>query len=144
MIATSPATAPDAAPSEVGWPSRNRSASNQPMSAAAVATCVFINASAAMPLAPSAEPALKPNQPNHNNPAPSNTSGNECGRIASFRQPTLRPRTMASANPAAPALMCTAVPPAKSSTPLAARKPAPVIESPTLFPNANTQCATGK
>ncbi|CAB4816229.1 unannotated protein [freshwater metagenome] len=75
------------------------------MSAPAVATCVFINASPAIPLAASADPALKPNHPNHNKPEPSNTSGNECGRIASLRQPTRFPRIIASARPAAPALM---------------------------------------
>ena len=32
---------------------------------------------------PSAEPALKPNQPNHSRPAPSITSGRLCGRIGS-------------------------------------------------------------
>ncbi|CAB4896027.1 unannotated protein [freshwater metagenome] len=144
VIATNPATAPDATPSEVGWPSRTFSTINQPSAAAAVATCVFNRARAATPLAPRADPALKPNQPNHSSPAPISTSGIECGRIDSLRQPIRLPRTNAIANPAAPALMCTAVPPAKSSTPLAARNPTPVTVSPTLFPNAKTQCATGK
>ena len=47
----------------------------------AVATCVLVKASAARPLAASAEPALKPNQPNHSRPAPSMTNGRLCGRI---------------------------------------------------------------
>ena len=41
---------------------------------------------AAMPLAATAEPALKPNQPNHSRPAPSMTSGRLCGRIGSFAE----------------------------------------------------------
>jgi hypothetical protein len=40
---------------------------------AAAATVVVPSACTAMPLAPNAEPALKPNQPNHNRPVPSNT-----------------------------------------------------------------------
>ena len=82
---------------------------------------------------------MNPNQPNHSKPAPIRTNGKECGRIDSRRQPTLRPRIIAIASPAAPAFIWTAVPPAKSCTPRAARNPAPVTVSPTLFPNANTQ-----
>ena len=85
--------------------------------AAAVATWVLTSATAAMPLAPSAEPALKPNQPNHSRPAPSITSGRLCGRIGSLPKPIRLPRTRARARPAAPALMWTAVPPAKSMRP---------------------------
>ena len=144
MIATNPAIAPEAAPKLVGCPSLNFSTTIQPNSAAAAATWVFISTKAAIPLAPSAEPALKPNQPNQSKPAPKSTTGSECGRIASFRQPTRRPRIKLSAKPAAPALICTAVPPAKSSIPRAAKNPAPVTVSPTLFPKAKTQCATGK
>ena len=144
VIATRPATAPEAAPSEVEWPLRSFSNANQPTRAAPAATCVLSSASPAIPFAASADPALNPNQPNHKSPEPSITSGSECGRIESRRHPTRFPSTRASASPAAPALMCTAVPPAKSSRPLPARNPVPVTTSPTLFPNANTQCATGK
>src|SRR5260370_40987729 len=49
--------------------------------AVAAAVLVFVNASAATPFAASAEPALNPNQPNHNNPAPSSTSGTLWGTI---------------------------------------------------------------
>ena len=144
VIATRPATAPDAAPRPVMCPSRIFSTTNQPPTAAAVATCVLRNASAAVAFAPSAEPALKPNQPNHSKAAPSTTSGIECGRIGSFLKPTRLPRIRASASAAAPALMCTAVPPAKSSTPCPARYPAPVIVSFANVPKSKTQCATGK
>jgi hypothetical protein len=47
-----PATAPDAAPRLVGCPSRTRSTASQPRSAAAVATIVLVNATAAVWLAP--------------------------------------------------------------------------------------------
>ena len=109
--------------------------------AAAGATRVLTQATAAVWLAASAEPALKPNQPNHSRPAPSITSGRLCGRIASVPKPRRVPSTNASASAAAPALMCTAVPPAKSMAPseLAIQPP---TWSPTL--KSNTQCATGK
>ena len=85
-------------------------------------------------LAPSAEPALKPNQPNHSSPAPSITNGTLCGRMCSFGQPRRRPSRMAIASAAAPALMCTTVPPAKSSAPRLNAQPS----------GENTQCATGE
>ena len=44
-----------------------------------------MNAWAACPLAASAEPALKPNQPNHRMPVPIMTSGIECGGSPSLR-----------------------------------------------------------
>ena len=114
VMATRPATTPEAAPSDVEWPSRIFSTRSQPSVAAAVATRVLTQATAAVLLAASAEPALKPNQPNHSRPAPIMTSGRLCGRIASRPKPRRLPSTRARARPAAPALMCTAVPPAKS------------------------------
>jgi hypothetical protein len=133
VIATSPATAPEAAPSVVALPSRSFSTPIQASSAAAVAVLVFTNAYPASWLAPSAEPALNPNQPNHSNPAPSSTNGTLCGRIGWLGQPRRRPRKIASARPAMPALMCTTVPPAKSSAPRLNSQPS----------GENTQCATG-
>src|SRR6478672_11326145 len=65
VIATSPATAPEAIPRVVGLPTRYRSTRIQPPAAAAVAIWVLMNARAAVPSAASSEPALKPNQPNH-------------------------------------------------------------------------------
>ena len=114
VMATRPATTPEAAPSEVAWPSRIFSVAHQASDAAAVATRVLIQATAATSPAPSAEPALKPNQPNHSSPAPIITSVRLCGRSASLPKPMRLPSTSASARPAAPALMWTAVPPAKS------------------------------
>src|SRR2546421_8103556 len=69
VIATSPATAPDAAPSIEGLPLTIHSANDQDSTAQAVARKVFMKARAAMPLASRAEPALKPNQPNHRSDA---------------------------------------------------------------------------
>ena len=103
--------------------------------AAAVATWVLTNITAPTPSSlPSQEPALKPNQPNHSRPAPSMTSGRLCGRIGSFLKPTRLPMTRITPRAAAPALMCTAVPPAKSMTPFLKSQPS----------EAHTQCATGK
>src|ERR1700722_13147983 len=133
VIATSPATAPEATPRVVGLPSRNRSTSSHPPAAAAVATWVFMNARAAVWSAASSEPALKPNQPNHSSPAPSSTSVRLCGRIGSLPQPFRLPMTSARARPAAPALTWTTVPPAKSSMPSLLSQPPP-----------HTQWATGK
>jgi hypothetical protein len=60
-----------------------------------------------------------------------------------LRKPIRLPSTRHNANPAAPALMCTAVPPAKSSTPQSASQPPPLPSVPSM-PKSNTQCATGK
>src|SRR3954449_5603596 len=141
VMATRPATAPEAKPSVVACPSRSRSTRIQPRAAVAVATWVLVNARAARPFAARAEPALKPNQPNHSRPEPSMTKGRLCGLNCAFGQPLRLPSTIASASPAAPALMWTAVPPAKSSTPRAASQPAPL---PFASPKLKTQWATGK
>src|SRR5689334_415650 len=142
VIATRPATMPDAAPSEVAFPSRILSTSSQASIAVPVATVVVTNVDAAIPPELSADPALKPYQPNHSRPAPSITNGRLCGRIGVPGQPLRLPRTRANAKPAAPELICTAVPPAKSiALSLLAIQP-PV--SPVKPSNANTQCATGK
>ena len=59
--------------------------------AADAAMEVFMTAWAATPLAASAEPALKPNQPNHRMPVPSSVSGSEWGGMASRGQLARRP-----------------------------------------------------
>src|ERR1700689_582373 len=64
VMATNPATTPDAAPRVVAWPSRMRSVANQASIAAAVATVVVMNVDAATPLELVPEPALTPHQPN--------------------------------------------------------------------------------
>src|SRR6476659_58694 len=142
VIATRPATTPDAAPKEVGCPSRIFSTSNHASMAVAVATVVVTNVDAAIPPDDSAEPALNPYQPNHSRPAPSITNGRLCGRIGVVGQPLRLPRTRHNARPATPELMCTAVPPAKSIalSLLAIQPPSAAVK----LLKANTQCATGK
>ena len=78
---------------------------SHPMPAAQVAMNVFANTTAAVLLAASADPALNPNQPNHSRPAPIMTSVRLCGFIGVFGHPRRLPSTIASAKPAAPALM---------------------------------------
>ena len=135
VIATRPATAPDAAPSVVACPllaaARRRS---QPSIAAAAATSVLMNACAASAVGAErragveAEPA-----------EPQDAGAEQRERQRVRRHRVLRPalplaehEDAARARPM-PALMCTTVPPAKSSAPRSASQPA----------GANTQCATG-
>src|SRR5918992_4213769 len=81
VMATRPATAPEAAPSTVGLPRVIHSVNIQPSAAAAAPVFVARNALTARPLASSALPALKPNQPNHSRPAPITVIGRLCGCI---------------------------------------------------------------
>ena len=81
MIATRPATAPDAAPRVVAWPLRIFSTINQVSMAAAGAKIVLAMAWAATPLAARAEPALKPVQPNQRMPVPRIVNGRLWGGI---------------------------------------------------------------
>src|SRR6185437_11492730 len=82
VMATSPATAPEIAPSAVGLPLWNHSKMVQPSAAVAVAKCVLTKALVASELAASADPALKPNQPTHSRHAPIKLSTSECGGMA--------------------------------------------------------------
>src|SRR3990172_12615035 len=70
VIATRPATAPAAAPRTLGLPLCSQLMGIQVRAAMPVAGLVTTQAVTARPLAPRALPALKPNQPNHNNAAP--------------------------------------------------------------------------
>src|SRR5215467_1522350 len=81
VMATSPATAPEIAPSALGLPLRNHSAPHHPMTAAAAARCVATNALVARLPALSALPALKPNHPTHSRHAPMKLSTTLCGGI---------------------------------------------------------------
>src|SRR3990170_2816531 len=81
VIATRPATAPEAAPSTVGLPRLSHSVNIQPSAAAAAPVLVATNALAASPLASSALPALKPNPPNQSSAAPITVIGRLCGCI---------------------------------------------------------------
>src|SRR5262249_62145915 len=84
VIATKPATAPEAAPSMVGLPFLIHSAHIHPKAAKEAAVCVAMNALDARPLAPRADPALNPNQPTHNIAAPMTAKGKLCGGIGTF------------------------------------------------------------
>ena len=93
VIATSPATAPEAAPSIDGLPLSTHSPIVHVITAQAVARNVLMNASTAALFASSAEPALKPNQPNHSSDAPIIVIGRLCGAIASLPKPIRLPST---------------------------------------------------
>src|SRR2546429_7548906 len=101
-MATSPATAPEAAPSTVGLPRVAHSVNIQPSAAADAPVLVARNALAASPLASSALPALKPNQPNHSSPAPITVIGRLCGCIGWGPQPRPPPRAIAPAGAGMP------------------------------------------
>ncbi|MCY1539735.1 hypothetical protein D9M68_753350 [compost metagenome] len=74
VMATRPATAPDAAPSIEALPLESASPTHQASTAAAVASRVLMKARPAPPLASRLEPALKPNQPTHSSEAPTMVS----------------------------------------------------------------------
>src|SRR5262245_11007822 len=133
-MATSPATAPEQMPSTLGLPFTSHSVNIHPRAAAAVAICVTVIAMPARPSAATAEPALNPNQPTHSSEAPITVNVRLCGGMGSFPYPTRLPSASAAARPAMPALMCTTVPPAKSSCPLTASQPL----------GSHTQCAIGE
>src|SRR6201999_347248 len=112
VIATSPATAPEQMPTTVGLPFSAHSTSIQVKPATAVAICVTSMAMPACIPAVTAEPALKPNQPTHSSEAPMKVSTMLWAGPLSLRGPSM----IAHIKPATPALICTTVPPAKSST----------------------------
>ena len=125
VTATSPTTIAVAAPTAVGLPLRNESRKVQTTSVAAGASIVVTNARPAMPLAASALPALKPNQPNQSRPAPSSVNGTLCGSSEFDGYSCRLPTTMAATSAATAAFTCTTVPPAKSSAPSLASQPPP-------------------
>src|SRR5262245_66650223 len=83
VIATKPATAPEAAPSIVGFPFSIHSKNIHASVAAAAAVFVATNALTARPFAATAEPALNPNQPTHSSDAPITVNGRLCGGVGS-------------------------------------------------------------
>src|SRR4026207_145015 len=91
VIASNPATAPEAAPSTVGLPRELHSVNIQPSAAAAAAVLVVVNACPASPLAPSALPALNPNHPNQRSPAPITVRGKLCGGMGGCANPRRLP-----------------------------------------------------
>src|SRR6185503_20479733 len=99
VMATSPATAPDAAPTVEGLPVCPHEIKAQVTAAIPVAIWVATNALVAFVAAAAAEPALKPNQPVHSNAAPSTTSEMLCGSIGTLPYPSLRPSIRAITSP---------------------------------------------
>ena len=89
----------------------------QAMAPAAAEKCVATKALEALPSAAKALPALKPNQPTHNRAAPMVVYVKLCGGIASEPNPSRRPTNSAQIKAETPELICTTVPPAKSSAP---------------------------
>src|SRR6478736_1084200 len=135
VMATSPATAPEQIPITVGLPRIIHSTIIQVNAATAVAICVTVIAMPACIPAVTAEPALKPNQPTHSSEAPIIVSTMLCAGPLSLRGPSM----IAHIRPATPALICTTVPPAKSSTfTHAASLPEEKMPS-----GPQTQCAIG-
>src|SRR5262245_41681043 len=84
VMATSPATAPEMAPSALGLRRVIHSAPSQPSVAVAAAKCVATNALVASPFDASALPALNPNQPTQRRQAPMKLRTRLCGGIGSF------------------------------------------------------------
>src|SRR5512145_1050030 len=93
VIATSPATHPDAAPRTVGFPRWIHSVATQDSVAAAAAAWVATNALVESSPAASALPALKPNHPNQRMPAPSTVIGRLWGAMFSVPNPFRLPTT---------------------------------------------------
>src|SRR5665213_1449497 len=135
VMATRPATAPDEMPMTVALPRQAHSTSIQVKAATAVAICVTVMAMPACRPEVTAEPALKPNQPTHNSDAPIMVSTMLWPGPVSLR----RPRQIAHIRPATPALICTTVPPAKSSTLTKASE----LPEESMPSELQTQCATG-
>src|SRR6516165_12705733 len=84
VMATSPATAPEIAPSALGLPFLIHSARLQPITAAAAPKCVATNALDARLFDASALPALNPNHPTHSKQAPVKLSTRLCGGMGCF------------------------------------------------------------
>ena len=87
----------------------------------------------ALPSAASALPPLKPNQPTQSMPAPVTVMVMLCGISRPPGKPWRGPMTIAATTAATPAVMCTTVPPAKSSSPISNSQP----------PSAQTQWVIG-
>src|SRR5512134_1515246 len=117
VIATSPATHPEAAPSTVGFPRWIHSANTHESVAIAAAVWVLTNALVDRPPAARALPALKPNHPNQRMAAPRTVMGRLWGAMLSMPNPFRFPTTSAAARALTPEVMWTTVPPAKSSAP---------------------------
>src|SRR5271157_2483397 len=138
VMATSPATAPEIAPSTLALPLLNHSAADQPSAAAAAPKCVATKALVARLPAARALPALKPNHPTQSKHAPMTLSTTLCGGMGSFGNPRRFPRYNAQTSAETPEVTCTTVPPAKSSVGIV-----PPKEAFSRPPLPQTMCAMG-
>src|SRR5690242_7430203 len=138
VMATSPATAPEIAPSALARPFLNHSAALQLNAAAAAPKCVATNALDASEPAARALPALNPNHPTHNRQAPIKLNTRLCGGMGCFGYPTRLPRYSAHTSAETPEEICTTVPPAKSS--VGNFPPSAAFRNP---PFPQTMCASG-
>src|SRR5258707_15606459 len=84
VMANRPTTAPTQKPTMEGFLPLTTSKNIQEQPAAAAAVLVVEKAETARALAATAEPALKPNQPNHRRPVPMSTYGIFAGCIVSL------------------------------------------------------------
>src|SRR5260370_12514687 len=103
-MATSPATAPEIAPSALARPFLIHSAALQLNAAAAAAKCVATNALVANEFEASALPALKPNHPTHSKHAPIKLSTMLAGGIGCLGNPLRFPNSTPQTNPETPHL----------------------------------------
>src|SRR5436309_1441790 len=104
-----PATAPVKAPTRLGLPLRAHVMNIHVHIAMEPAMSVLTKACAATPFAARAEPALKPNHPNHSRPVPNATNATLCGSVCSPGANLLAPTTHTEASAANPALVCTTI-----------------------------------
>src|SRR5512135_2470630 len=104
VIATRPATQPEAAPSAVGFPRKAHSTPTQESAAAAAAICVTTNADVASAPEAMALPPLNPNQPNQRIAAPRSVIVMLCGAMGSWPWPFRFPTMNAAASADTPEL----------------------------------------
>ena len=141
VIVTKPATMPEQKPNTLGLPRTTHSSMPQTKPAVAAARTVVVKAFEARASEPSAEPALKPNQPTKSMPVPIMTRTNECGGIGTLPKPKRGPRIMQRIRALQPEDIWTTVPPAKSM----ALMPASALSGPHIKPlTAQTMWAKGK
>ncbi len=125
VILPKPATMPVTMPNTLGLPYLIHSKNIQVSEARAALMCVTRMAMPASPLAASALPPLKPNQPTQSMPAPVTVMVRLCGGKGVVGKPWRLPTMMAATSAPTPAVICTTRPPAKSIAPISLNQPPP-------------------
>src|SRR3990167_3858959 len=125
VMVARPAIVPVAIPTSVGLPYLNHSIAIQTSAAVDAERWVTSMACPAAVLAPSADPALNPNQPTHSMAAPNMTKAGLCGGRRSDGNVARLPIISTKTSELTPAVACTTRPPAKSLTPMTASHPPP-------------------